>query len=488
MTPAVHRLRLSSAVAQALRRHHLGPDKRVESVSMAMGHAHAGPDGALTVQLANPADLRFFAADCYSVQGPYAVVLDAQVAASVHHEAVQKGFNAVLVIHDHNFANQARFSAADDQGDRLDARNHVLGVAPQVDGLWVAVSVVIAQQQWAARVLHGAGPQQVFEPMHVDSVGPALERLSSAGRRSWPEQALRHQGVISAATQALLGELHVAVAGVGGLGSVLAEALGRSGVGRVSLIDHDSVEASNLNRLQGVGPCDVGRPKVEVVAAHLSRVCPHTRFDAFPTTVFEPEARAAMAAADVLMGGVDNNATRWWLNRLALQYMLPWFDAGVLIEPKPARVMHTRHTALVPGFTPCGQCSPIEFFERQRPPQFMDARTLSAMRSAGYVAGQDRLADATPSVYALNLQAASWAVQNLLDWLDGQAPVHSIYHRSDKALIERLPMDHFGGQLAGDCPLCQTLLGRAGSVHLPGHEPERAPWGTDTFEDIEPGC
>lgn len=480
-----HRLRVSLAVERALRAHHLAPGKKVESLSMALGHAHADGNG-LTVVLADAQALRFFAPDCFSVQAPGAVVLDPQVAASVNHEAVRLGYSAVVIIHDHFFARRADFSGADDRGDRLDGRNYALGVAPQAKGLLVAASVVIAQEQWAARVLHGTHPAQTFEPMRIDSVGTHYQCLSpdmADVEARFPEPMRRHEGVIAARTQHLLAQFHVAVVGAGGLGSVVAEALARAGVGHLTLIDHDRVEASNLNRLQGVGPTEVGEFKVAAVAANLARTCPKTRVDVNACEVWHSQATAALARADVVMAGLDNNASRWWLNRFAVQHMLPWFDAGVLITPKPQRVLHSRHTAIIPGATPCGHCSPVEFFERGRPQRFMNANTLAAMRSAGYVVGEGRGADAAPSIYPLNLQAAAWAVQNLLDWLDGQAPAHAIYHRSDKAQIERLAMDHFGGQVPEDCPICQTLLGRLHSKPLPGQEPDPEPWSGEVFED-----
>ena len=60
----------------------------------------------------------------------------------------------------------------------------------------------------------------------------------------------------------------VAVAGCGGLGSNAAVALVRAGVGRLILVDHDVVEASNLNR-QHFFLGDIGRRKVEALADHL---------------------------------------------------------------------------------------------------------------------------------------------------------------------------------------------------------------------------
>jgi tRNA A37 threonylcarbamoyladenosine dehydratase len=68
----------------------------------------------------------------------------------------------------------------------------------------------------------------------------------------------------------------VVVIGLGGVGAHAAVALARSGVGRLVLVDHDSVTVSSLNRSPAATLEDVGRPKTDVLAGHLARTCPDT--------------------------------------------------------------------------------------------------------------------------------------------------------------------------------------------------------------------
>lgn len=66
----------------------------------------------------------------------------------------------------------------------------------------------------------------------------------------------------------------VAIFGVGGVGGFAAEALARSGVGRLDLFDHDTVSLSNLNR-QIIATLDtVGEPKVEVMKKRIASINP----------------------------------------------------------------------------------------------------------------------------------------------------------------------------------------------------------------------
>lgn len=71
-----------------------------------------------------------------------------------------------------------------------------------------------------------------------------------------------------------LQEASVAVVGVGGVGGYAAEALARSGVGRLILIDHDVVSLTNLNRQIVALESTLGRPKVEVMAERIAQINP----------------------------------------------------------------------------------------------------------------------------------------------------------------------------------------------------------------------
>ncbi len=73
---------------------------------------------------------------------------------------------------------------------------------------------------------------------------------------------------------ARLADLHVAVFGIGGVGGYVAEALGRAGIGALTLVDKDTVSVSNINR-QIIATYDtVGRPKTEVMAERLRTINP----------------------------------------------------------------------------------------------------------------------------------------------------------------------------------------------------------------------
>lgn len=89
-----------------------------------------------------------------------------------------------------------------------------------------------------------------------------------------PPQFERTRILLDADEQAKLAQAHVLVAGLGGVGSYCAEALARAGVGRLTLIDHDVVAQSNINRQLPALLSTVGQPKAEVMAARIRDINP----------------------------------------------------------------------------------------------------------------------------------------------------------------------------------------------------------------------
>lgn len=88
------------------------------------------------------------------------------------------------------------------------------------------------------------------------------------------ERTKRTEMLLGAEAMERLRAAHVVVFGLGGVGSWCAEALARSGVGRLTLVDEDSVAESNLNRQVCALGSTIGRPKAEVMAERLRDITP----------------------------------------------------------------------------------------------------------------------------------------------------------------------------------------------------------------------
>lgn len=117
--------------------------------------------------------------------------------------------------------------------------------------------------------------------------------------------------------QQRLADAHVLVIGAGGLGSTVLPSLAAAGVGRITVVDDDTVEATNLHRQTIHSPADIGRPKAESAADHLRRIAPETEVVA-RTERFAPGGTFDLLLdVDVLVDATDNRATRYLANDAA---------------------------------------------------------------------------------------------------------------------------------------------------------------------------
>ena len=104
------------------------------------------------------------------------------------------------------------------------------------------------------------------------------------------ERFLRTEMLLGREGMARLNAAHVAVFGLGGVGSWCAEALARSGVGALTLIDHDEVGLTNLNRQAEATVSTLGRPKAQAMAERAADINPECRLTVLAEN-YEPETR-----------------------------------------------------------------------------------------------------------------------------------------------------------------------------------------------------
>jgi adenylyltransferase/sulfurtransferase len=106
----------------------------------------------------------------------------------------------------------------------------------------------------------------------------------------------------------------VLLVGAGGLGSPAALYLAAAGVGRIGLVDFDSVEASNLQRQVLYGTSDVGTPKLDAARARLKDLNPHITIDTHEVRLTSDNALDVIDDYDVVADGTDNFPTRYLVN------------------------------------------------------------------------------------------------------------------------------------------------------------------------------
>lgn len=146
--------------------------------------------------------------------------------------------------------------------------------------------------------------------------------------------ALRHAQAFGSGTIDILRRLAVAVIGCSGTGSIVVEQLARLGVGRLLLVDPDTVEEKNLNRILNSGKEDayLKRSKVQVLASAIARMGLGQEVVPLHANLVNSEIVKAVAECDIAFGCMDGVEGRHLLNRLATFYTMPYFDVGVRLD------------------------------------------------------------------------------------------------------------------------------------------------------------
>ncbi|TPG12844.1 HesA/MoeB/ThiF family protein [Sphingomonas oligophenolica] len=121
----------------------------------------------------------------------------------------------------------------------------------------------------------------------------------------------------------------VAVIGAGGIGSPAIQYLAAAGVGRLTLIDDDRVDLSNLQRQTIFATTDIGMPKVAAAAAAARALNPRVAVDTHPVRLEAANVAMLLAGADVVLDGCDNFATRLIVADQTLRDRVPLVSAAV---------------------------------------------------------------------------------------------------------------------------------------------------------------
>jgi molybdopterin/thiamine biosynthesis adenylyltransferase/rhodanese-related sulfurtransferase len=127
-----------------------------------------------------------------------------------------------------------------------------------------------------------------------------------------------------ASGQQRLADAHVVVLGAGGLGSAVVPILVAAGVGRLTVVDDDRVDETNLHRQILHAPADVGRLKVESAADAAAALSPETVVVPVPQRFDESNADELLADADLVIDGTDDLLTRYVADDAAARIGIPF--------------------------------------------------------------------------------------------------------------------------------------------------------------------
>lgn len=129
--------------------------------------------------------------------------------------------------------------------------------------------------------------------------------------------------------QQKLQQASVLLVGVGGLGSPIALYLAAVGLGRLGIIDADTVSMSNLQRQILYRECDIDKPKVACAKERLIALNSTLRVDPYPTLFSSENARQLVEQYDLVIDGCDNFATRYLINDTCVELGKPYVYGSI---------------------------------------------------------------------------------------------------------------------------------------------------------------
>ena len=305
------------------------------------------------------------------------------------------------------------FSAVDDQADQeVMPYLYPLG-RDEASGVWNGSAVMVPGGELRARLYdraHRAHP--------VDLVAVYGDELSFY----WNDGAAGQSRPLafSAEMQHELARLSIAVVGVSGTGSIVAEQLLRMGVGEIIAIDHDHVEDKNLNRILNTTQAHAieGRAKVDVFHQAAKRIRPTTCVRPCQREIGTLEAIELAANADIVFSCVDSYGGRHISDRLAAAMLQPLFDVGVVIPVRQSQR----------GMVISNVCGRIDYVQ-PKGSTLLDREVYTpallraeSVRQADPSSFEDQVRDGympgtqeqSPSVITVNMRAASAVVQEFV--------------------------------------------------------------------------
>jgi molybdopterin/thiamine biosynthesis adenylyltransferase len=149
--------------------------------------------------------------------------------------------------------------------------------------------------------------------------------------------------------QEKLKKARVFVAGAGGLGSPVSIYLTVAGVGKITIVDDDVVELSNLNRQILHWQENIAEKKVDSARAKLSKLNPDIRVEGICERITEENVGEIVGDADIIVDAMDNLPARYLLNKTAVEKNIPFVHGAV-------NGFEGRAMTVIPGKSACLNC------------------------------------------------------------------------------------------------------------------------------------
>ena len=258
--------------------------------------------------------------------------------------------------------------------------------------------------------------------------------------------------------QQVLKNLKIGIVGLGGVGSIAAELLGRIGVGNFLLIDPDIVEKTNLPRLIAASFADLRKrkwyrfwktepeSKVNLAKKNILRANPNARVSCLKMDVCELKATEALLRCDYIFMAADSHSAKLLVNAIAYQYFIPFSQIGSKVQNKTHIFTTSRMVTPESGCLYCNQCIN---------PSLITQESKSDVQLATENYGLSTNEPA-PSLISLNAVSTSEAVNSFLFYILGMSECSAaswfmVFRPLERSVERQIPRSSV------DCVWCSNV-------------------------------
>lgn len=243
--------------------------------------------------------------------------------------------------------------------------------------------------------------------------------------------------LFGSAGQRKIATTKVAIIGLGGLGSHVAQQLGYLGVADYGLVDPDVVTDSSMNRLVGAVDTDVAKQTTKIVVADrtIKAINPEAAVRLVDAKVEAAEVEAVIAAADVVFGCLDRDLPRLKLIELCARYAKPLFDLASDTGGEDDEIWYGGRVVLCNG-SGCLVC--FDLLDQQEIAR--DSMSPGQREAHDRIYGVKRTAlDGTgPMVVSVNGVVASLAVTEFMVYVTGlREPAAQLVYRGERGIVTK---------------------------------------------------
>ena len=392
-------------------------------------------------------DIAFPAPSDYARVGKFEAELTPDYVARVSKRARIDG-TGIVFVHSHSGDTRPNFSSIDDEGER-----HLSAFTALRNPGRTHLALVISRGGMACRVLG------VADPVRVIALGIYRDILTEAATSgSQPDARYDRQvRAFGSEGQRIMQQVRVAIVGLGGTGSIVAQELVHLGVRDFILIDHDIVDPTNLNRVANATGGDIGKPKVEVARRYIEAVNADAHVRAIQGDVVRAKHARVLADADLVFGCTDSHGSRAVMQQVSYQYLVPCIDIGTTIVVKDGTVSHVigRVQMLTPSLG-CFTCAGLLDSNEVR----RDMMSESERRQDPYLQG---VREPAPAVMSINGTVSSLGVTMFLSHVARvPAPARNLIYDAIGAKLRSVRVDPLP-----DCFACSRSGGFARGDSMP---------------------